>query len=721
MSLFRHMALGAFLFPMPALAAEPPVKAADEIIVTATRTGETKLQDTPIAITVLSGEELNVRGIEEFDDLVRYTPGLSISENTNFAQVYIRGIGTNNVFVGSDPSAPIHLDGVYLARPLASVFDMMNVDRVEVLKGPQGTLYGRNATAGTVNIITELPDQRTDNWVSVDIGKFDKRRFKLHASGPLIDNKLAGNFEILRHDRDGYVDNIHPTGPDPLSDEHRTGYAGTLRWFLGDDAEFILKGDLFEMDEMGVSFKPTYRTATKGTPRPGTPPATVIGDFHTLSVPTKPEMETSSYGFSAKYIRDLSDQLTFTSLTAHRRLDAYLRADVDWTDAGDPCVPVVVGTTCNPISDIRENQEQYSQEFQLNGVTDNLTWVTGLYYFNEFHDSLFRPNAPTNVIDSVSKAESWAVFGNGTWQLDEKTSGTLGARFNYDRKDFNNDASLAGGFVTYNVSEEQSWRSFLPRFALDYQLDDNRLLYGSISRGYKSGGYNPSTNPAGGDPGFDPEWVWSYEVGMKSRSADRALRVNTSLFYYDYTDIQVQNFLGAGVLAITNAGDAEVFGSEIEAVWSPNLNWELELGLAYLHAQYLDGATVTRAPGGAANVTPVDGNTLNVSPEWTANIGVNYYQFVDEGSVHYRLNYYRQTQEYYSAFNDDENSQPAYDVTSARVSFLTQDEEWEVSFYGDNLTNTDYASAGTDFNVQGVTRSINPPRTYGLQVIWRGL
>jgi iron complex outermembrane receptor protein len=246
---------------------------------------------------------------------------------------------------------------------------------------------------------------------------------------------------------------------------------------------------------------------------------------------------------------------------------------------------------------------------------------------------------------------------------------------------------------------------------MDYSFEQGAMIYGSVSQGFKSGGFNFTS----ADPGYDPETLWSYELGAKMDWLGKQLRTNVVLFYYDYTDLQVSDFTQPGVLSISNAADASVQGVEIENQWVPGTNWLLEFNYAYLDATY----DKYLAPAGAVMVD-VAGNDLNAAPRHKLNLASQYFQEISQGTLSYRVEFAWQDKQYFTAFNQDVSSQGAYGLWNARIAFHSLDEKWEVQAYGENLADEAYSTSSREFPAVtvGVTKDINPPRTFGLKLVY---
>jgi len=701
----------------------------DTITVTATRTGETNLQETALAISSFDSVDLFENNISNTKELTHATSGMSMGQNANFGQIFIRGVGTNGVFPGSETSSTIHYDGVYLSRSTMIFNDFLDIEQVEVLKGPQGTLYGRNSIGGTINIKPVLPGNESRTVGSVELGNYGRVRVAVSASGPVIEDKLMLGLSVISHNSDGYVKNLNPNGTDYFNDEGRKGIRGSARWLLNDSMEFILSSDYLDQDESPPMRKPTH-TLADGT---AANTAQVIADPWTIDSNFDSTSELTNYGTHGKFIWDISEDFEFTSITAYRGADYKLHGDTDYTEIAD------VDFAYN------EDQNQFSQEFQLTKKTGRFTWLTGAYYFDEKIKVDFLNNTTVQsaanrelpaiplqvILDADVDTTAWAVFFHGSYALSDQLSVIFGTRYNEDKKNINGCgvSPMPGGAPAVCRPDEQASRkdyAFTPKLGLEYQFNDDLFYYGTLSRGFKSGGFNfgylDGTSTVGfshPDAEFDPEYVTAYEVGMKSDWMDNRLRINSALFYYDYEDLQVQSFKNF-VSTISNAEKSEITGAELEASFSPTSHWRFDAGISWLNAEYKDFKNAAEQTNTGPVEIDASGNKLNKSPEWTSNLTARYYQFLENGSMlTWRVNHYWQDKEYYTAGNMETKSQGAYGITNISLGYSSVDGQLEVQAYVDNVTDKDYINGMIDFNLNsGLAGDINPPRTYGIKAVY---
>lgn len=691
-------------FAQAATATPQPDGGLDDIIVTASKTGASRLQETPLAVTAFSAETLDRNGIKDVRDLASLTPNLQVTQNSSFSQVYIRGIGSNNVFAGSDPSSTIHLDGVYLARPASYLSNFLDVERIEVLRGPQGTLYGRNSVGGTINVISRKPGNELAARAQLTYGNYDFMRAEGYVSAPIVTDKVAASIAMIGSKRDGYLKNVAP-GVGDVDSERTFGARAQLRITPSEPLEIILRGDYTHSDDaIGGYVKLLQRTADPLS-------NSVLGDYRRVALNIRPNADRRQWGAAAEINYDFSSELQFKSLTSYRESRLQQVGDTD-------------GTAINTRrTDQFEDQHQLSQEFNLTGNTGGLTYILGLYYFKEHIDVASTvttfPTVAASFLPTVD-TEAVAAFGQATYAFTDTLSVTGGLRYTREHKTFDQFAisrSLVTGLPLatypriYNTGDY--YKAWTPKVMIEYKPVRGVLLYVSATKGFKSGGFNlSSVNPG---QGFSPESLWSYEGGAKLTVMNNRLRINTAVFHYDYKNLQVQSFLTPGVIDITNASDAKVDGFEIETEGQAASWLKVGANLSYLDAKY-QNYTSALGPG---NV-PFDasGNRLNLSPKWSYTVYAQADTAIGTGSAFLRGEYSHRTRQYFTAANAGLDQQSGYGLVNASAGYTFPGEHFEVLAFARNIADKGYITSTATFGA-GVAGRVGEPRTYGIRAVFK--
>jgi len=694
MFLARVMALGACtlmgLSVAPAFAADDASQATlDEVVVTATKR-ETSLEKTPVSITVLSADTLKDDRIATITDLGSVTPGVVINGRAQGAgnPITIRGIGSDVLGLGADDAVAVYLDGVYQGRQYGAVSELPGVDRIEVLRGPQGTLYGRNATGGAISVVSKEPS--TVSAVSFDAGygSLNERSAAFFGTTGVFNDAAAVSLAAAYRQRDGYSHNAY-TGTD-LNDEENWTVNGAFSLLDVEGLHAVLRGDV---GVLRSSFQSKAIPDGDGNP-----------DSYDVNFPGREDRRFGGIGLTLDY--DLGFA-TATSITATRRAAYHGTFDSDGTAAD-----------LFRIDPYFEDQHQFSEEIRLASKRDKpFQWLIGGYYFDEHAsgtlDIPFIIYASDISLISSNQTHSYAAFGESSYQVTDKLKATVGLRYSIDHKAFDFDQEATGIFPTVPLSHSNNDASATtPRFVLEYQATPDVMVYGSASKGFKSGGFSAlNPLPFGSPRPFFPEYVWAYEGGIKSELLDHRLRWNNTVFYYNYTNLQVRTSDQYGFVVIQNAASAHIKGAETELELKPSRDWNLGVNLAYLDARYTQ--FVSDVPG----LTVVDdsGKTLNRAPRWSTDAWAQYtYTLGASGSLTLRGQYSYKTTVYYTTDNVQPYGTGPEGEAKARLTYAAPGNGWSVSLYGDNLTDRRYRTSV--FDVVGVPQALyNLPRTYGVE------
>lgn len=667
----------------------------DQIVVTAEKRAE-NLQQTPISIAAFDADALQRAVLEDIYDIGLLTPGVIVNKEI-VGKIYIRGIGTENLTVGGDPGVAVHADGAYIARTSAANFDLHDIERVEVLRGPQGTLYGRNATGGSINIISNAPTDEFYAKAEFQYGSHDRIRYGGVISGPLSD-KLQARISFVKSDRDGFTENLL-TG-NALDTEDLTMGRARLRFLPSDSVTIDIIGEFSIDDSIPAPFKQLeFSDLFEGMNGAFDPPG-----LRPVAQESPVEEHQDQYGVTGILNWDFSG-VTLTSVSSYRDIDFFAAFDGDAVDI----------TFQNFVDE--NDSTQFTQEVRLASNTEGrLDWIFGGYYFHDDgHQEIFIP-IPGFGFDILHiadiKTNAFAVFGQGTYALMPNLNITAGLRYSTEDKEAEQFSDF--GFIPplmQDLNEDSD--ALTPRFVIEYFAHDNAMIYASATRGFKSGGFTFN----GFQSNFDPEFVWAYEGGVKTQFADNRAQANLSVFYYDYSDLQVSKLENnAGV--ITNAADATIWGGEFEFVTRPNEFFEFNAGLAYLNAEFDQFLTEDPSNPGLGTID-LAGNNLTRSPEFSANVGVQVYLPVgDWGTASLRGDYQYQSESFFTPFNRGLSAQDAFSLVNARLSLEDNEEKWRFAIFVKNAFDETYFLNILESGVEtGKPEGfLAPPRTWGLQI-----
>jgi iron complex outermembrane receptor protein len=651
----------------------------EEIVVTAAKREE-NLQDVPISVTAVTGETLIRTGIANVEDLQFFVPGVSVT-NDSMAIINIRGIGTSAFGVATDPSTTVHYDGVYIPRPTTSYQDMFDVERIEVLRGPQGVLFGRNSAGGTLNIISAVPTRELSGSFGLTLGNYGKRNLSGTLSGAVAPGVRA-RLTTVRNLRDG----IYEDAANGRRYQNEDNLAGrfTLAFEPTDRLEIVLRADGSRDRETGYPairdfYPPEFVTAG----------ATIPEDRDEIALDTQPKNNVDAGGVSSTITYD-GGPITLKSITAVRASKVNQVLDVDATDLFLRNIG------------FREKSRSFTQELQLLGDDSGpLRWIVGAFFLNEKGDDEIRIIEPGRLvaIPESNTTNAYAVFGQGSYSVLQQLRVTAGLRYSYEKKDFAYRVVFNGEQVD-GATPSDSWTAWTPKVGIDFDISERVMAYASATRGFKSGGFQ-----LGDGRPFLPEYLWSYEAGVKSTLLNRRLRANASAFYYDYTNLQVVQYIN-GIATTTNAGKATIKGVELEFLARPVDRFSLSSTLAYLDARYdvyFDAET------------SLAGNRLPNAPKWNVTFGAEYRANLGAaGQLLLRTDLALRGKAFFKPSNDPLYAGERVTLLNGRLTYQPQGRNWEIALYGRNLTNERYASykaVGTD--ATGVSSPSLPLTVYG--------
>lgn len=677
----------------------------DEIIVTAQKRAES-LQDTPIAIAALDTEALEKKRVTSLLEIASGVPNVQISPGTvgpTSVRIIIRGIGQLSNAVTLDAPVAVYQDGVYLGRTQGMGNELAELERVEVLRGPQGTLYGRNATAGAINFITKAPELGELNFnQKFTIGNLDEFRSRTAVNIPLGDD-LAVGLAFVHAKRDGFIRNIG-TGAPWFGAVNRNGFRAAALWSPSDAFEARYTFDYTKIKDTS-NFAAVVPFLPPEAERPRTGSA-YVEDFLPNS--------TSAQGHNLTLTYDLSDTVTVKSITGYRELDSFEYQDFNTGVFGPYSLSRLSDST---------DQKQFSQELQLIGdaIDGRLKYIAGLYYFTEKGDASSLQNTPTgrNLRTATFKNKAYAVFGQGTYTpdfLDQRLHLTLGLRWSKDKREaslLNVSIPPAGPQTTLiDGSGDNAFDDFSPSGTLQFDINDDVNVYAKVVKGYKSGGFSLSaSSPDSFARGFGPEKIISYEAGLKSELFDRRVRFNLAAFYNDYKDIQtnVIDPRDARIFDIINAGKAVTKGFDADITVLVAQGLTLQGSYGYVDAKYkkvvdLAGNDIT------------DGFVMPHAPKNSFSVSANYTSPETRIGVFDATVGYDWQDKYVSLGTDRRYAVASNGLLNATVglSGIGNFEGWRVAIWGRNLTDETYYLS--TFPVGLPTAFFGLPRTYGVDL-----
>lgn len=714
----RPLLLSLAVATVAALPGYAAAQALEEVIVTAQHREES-LQDVPIAITAIGSEELRAADISDLNAISLRTPGFSMGTFTPAQpQLYIRGIGSNADGASEDQSVVVFLDGVYLGRTAGQAFDLFDLERIEVLRGPQGTLYGKNAAGGALNIISQKPTDEFEGAVEVSGGDLGYFATRAKVSGPLGD-RLAGKLSMSYKERDGYVESV-VADLDDFNSYDSTAVRGQLLSRPGDTLELLVTADYSADNRVspGRNIGDDFAQEQIVAAGPFNP------DFYENLLEIEPKSDIETWGLSLQADWDIGNG-TLTSITAYRETDADV-LDIAFS-AGFEYQSL--GTLDNAVD---EHGEQFTQEFRYaTNLGDSLFLQAGVYYLNEKVDRFesldifcgilcgLPPGSgiplPQGSADQSNETDSYGVFAQAIWSITGRLDLTLGARYTYEEKSATNVGSPDFAFAVlepYDVTMDDNWDAFTPKVALNYMISDELSAYATVSTGFKSGGYQglAPTAVAASTP-FDEETVINYEAGLKGTLLDDTLRLNAAAFYMDYEDLQilvltVQESGLPGPQLTANAGEAEIQGVELEAQWLLGPYFQLLGTYAYLDTEY------TKLEN---NLEPFEGNALRNAPEHAYSLSAIFDYPLASGSVNARADYIYKDDAFQDIENQDEAAMFSYDVLNLRLAYAPADYRWEVAAWLKNALDEEYLLHNSVLNPElAQLRLPAAPRTWGV-------
>jgi iron complex outermembrane receptor protein len=705
--------------------------ALEEVVVTAEKRAE-GLQNIPIAITAISNTTLERAGVKEVGDLVQLTPSLQFGTRSTNVFIAMRGIGQAGQDIGSQSGVTVSLDGVPLLNHFMMNPAFLDLERVEVLRGPQGTIAGRNATGGAINIYSKTPGDENDGSLSVTAGNRSRIGIRGHLNQAFSD-QLAGRVSFQREEADGWLKNAFIGKRNDNTDLAEV--RGQLLFTPSDTFSVRALVD-YTRDRSDPGFAQILGRADPARPTvvelPEYPYPRNDPDDLTFYFNEPNRRDVESLRAAAIAIWNITPDITLTSTTG------YIDHEIDLTDLDVDATPADTAR----FDLIAINARQVTQEFTLTAdLSEKADIVAGAFYMRgESSEPLYLSLATFRnylVYLPEETLDSYAAYAQFRYQVTDKLRATVGGRYTIDDKSYEMDSSVGG--VPRISSDSGKFKAFTPRFVLDYTPTDETLVYASVSRGFKSGGFNTLGDVSMPVNRFNPEYVWNYEVGLKAMLFDSKVRLGLTGFYADYTNLQQTVFRLNDVTQVRfprveNSTSATIKGIELEGEANPIAGLRLTGAVTYLDASFgffcnndplyptqptspsCVGATRDGQPLPAGAVQ-LRGNALAQAPKWQSNVSAQYtFPLTDGLNLTARADYKWQSRTYFDIYNNLQNSQDAYGLLNGSLELATSDRAWSLLAWIRNAADKRYVSqgsAGSGANA-AVTGSLGLPRMYGL-------
>lgn len=727
--------------------------ALQEIIVTATRR-EQNLQDVSVAVTAVGQERLQAANIADIQGLQVLVPNISFGNDFGVAKIFIRGVGTNTSTNGSDAAVALYVDGAVIARPEAQFTGLFDLERAEVLRGPQGTLFGRNAVGGAINLVTAKPTKELSGYARATVGSYKNVLVEGAIAGPVVDGLLYARAAVRVNERNGFGRNNF-TGSDVDDLNAKMGRAQLLV-DGGGPVTLLLSAEIYEQDDGSAAIK-YKQDAYPGIPslfsfgRGGyaTDPRDLNGEFDN-------RFQNKTHSFTGTLAWEATDNITLKSITNYRKFNEQLLQDLDMSSTVNSLATTGLPTTIqnrNPYS------RQFSEELQLIYASDRFNMTVGGFYFNETFGTLPNtigltpsggqvtnnavlatagfptgnpPPARFSTLNSEQTAKAYAVFGEASFALTDQLTFIAGGRYSKEDRTLANAGRIIargglGPVISINGFDEASFDDFTPKLGVEFRPNDDVMLYYSYSEGFKSGSgeLTISANPIIG-----PETIKAHEVGIKSEFFDRKVIMNIAGFVNTLEGLQLNRTIFdpvAGFLTVyENATRTKAKGIELDLAWQVADGFRLDFSGAYLDSTFdefsasdpLNPRNVAGSPGFSPVNVDLTGNFTRYSPKWSFNIHPQYDAVLaNGGTITASTDISYKARQFHTEFNRPEMSTPAYTMVNASIRYTTPDGNLSGQIFVENLFDK-LVEAGT-FAVstsRAIGRTFLPPRVFGVNV-----
>lgn len=644
----------------------------EDITVTARKQKE-NVQDVPMSISVITQMDIEDKKIEDMYDVADFAPSLIIPDNgaSGTNSPYMRGIGADH---GYNVPVGLYIDGV----PKLSTFGydeaFLDIERVEILKGPQGTLYGKNNEAGVINIITRQPDNESRSKISIEVGEDSKRQFTANLAGPIKKDKVYFGLCTRYYEKEGFITNSD-TG-DVVDDRKHLFGKAQLRFTPSDTLDISLIASRFEYDDGALRQDLTQAgAASYGLPFTGD--RKVTSDLSGAN-------ESVSDTQSMRILWDINESLRLTSITARSVFDSKYTNDLDYSNL----------TLVHQLDDAVYSR--FSQELRLDSTTGKLKWLVGLYWDSDKDETDYVTESIYPSYAGLTRRDiegnSYSGFANASYPILKDLTLSAGIRYDKEEKEFKDYVN--------DISRDGEWDEISPKLSLSYNFNPNLMVYTSIAKGYRSGGFNPLTPTGSSYTTYDAESLWSYEIGEKLSLFDNRLVINGNLYYMDVSDMQVQEAISPRNTYLTNAAEATGKGVELEARARVMKGLDIMAGFAY---NLLEFDTFEDANGN------YEGNQNPYAPKFSYNVG---FQYRNDRGYYVRADLIGYSRMYLDKAN--EYTRPAYQIVNAKVGYETAN--FDIYLYSRNLFDENYDSVGY---FGGSYIIYSDPREVGLQMTFR--
>ncbi len=695
-----------------------PSAVLEEIIVTA-RKREESLMDTPIAITAFQDEELRAANISSIDQIANAAPGLifddttSISGSPNSASVFIRGIGQADFTLTSESGVGIYIDDAYLPHSMGNVVDAIGIERVEVLRGPQGTLFGRNTIGGAVRVVSKKPHDELEGDVEVTLGQYDRIELKGRVNVPLTDNFFT-SFSAFSQDWDGFVDRPNQSSG-ASGDRDRSTFVAQARWLPTDDITTDLmltyqrdrsnpSPNILVFQENDGSLRPTFVLADSGQ----------LPQVHPCCLDTsdeqyKNDLDAASAQFTLDW--DLTDNLNLRSITYYRDLETNFARDSDHSPLEYTAIVSFI------------DLKSWSQEIQLSGtaLSNRLSWIFGGYYFEEdgFRDNFVPLGFATLFAGGLTETTSAAAFGQGTYDMTERLHLTFGARYSDEEKIFTVTPeyqfinTFFGNPVNIRLVPLGDYVSASDGVDLygniAFDVNDDLMVYASYSEGFKGGGFTERIPPGVTEfPKHGPEFATVYEVGVKYTGMQGRLTATAAVFHTDYSAIQIN--VTEGPASVTrNAGEANINGFEFDLIVRPIDNFRIAGSISYIDSEYTELSPEAMLAGVTLD------HKLPHTPKWQTSLTIDYGIPVWNGMLTPRVDMSYSDDMENDGLNSIYTHRDAYTLWNATLTYATDDGNWEVAAFMKNVSDDQYYTSGFG-TADYADVSLNRPREWGFRI-----